>query len=105
MNDFLRTIFHLEKQGAVPFRQDVFEMLKLTLFLGLTLPNFDTMCCVIFFIKKKNNASEHYVIFILSILLCINGEIFLCLEYPNKYCKVHQGLDYIVYSLYWFGLY
>ena len=33
-------------------------------------------------------------------LLCISGGVLVCLEYPSKHIKLHQGLDYIVYSQY-----
>ena len=32
----------------------------------------------------------------LSMLLCISGLVLVCLEYPSKHDKLHQGLDYIV---------
>ena len=34
-------------------------------------------------------------------LLCISGEVLMCLEYPSKHDKLHQGLDYIVHLWYW----
>ena len=41
-----------------------------------------------------------YIITIVLMLLCVSGEVLVCLEYPHKHGKLHQGLDYIVYLLY-----
>ena len=39
-----------------------------------------------------------YVNIILSMLLGISGGILVRLEYPSKHRRLHQGLDYIIYS-------
>ena len=42
----------------------------------------------------KRTLSIANVIIILLMLLCVSGGV-LRLEYPSKYSKLHQGLDYI----------
>ena len=34
-------------------------------------------------------------------LLCISGWISVCFECPSKHSKLHQGVDYIIYLLYY----
>ena len=47
--------------------------------------------------KKEEIMLSKHTYYILSMLLCINGGVLICLEYPSKHSKLHQGLDYIVY--------
>ena len=42
---------------------------------------------------------DKYIIIISSMLLCVGG-VLVCLEYPSKHHKLHQGLDYMVYLQY-----
>ena len=32
-------------------------------------------------------------------MLFIRGVVLVCLEYPSKHSRLHQGLDYIAYLL------
>ena len=49
--------------------------------------------------RKLDSVMDTYIIITLSMLLCINGRILVCLEYPNKHDKLHQGQDYILFGI------
>ena len=39
-------------------------------------------------------------------MLYVSGGVLVCLEYPSKHSKLHQGLDWIINTLlYWLWLY
>ena len=49
----------------------------------------------------KHTQSITYIIIILSMPSCICGGVLGCLENQSKHSKLHQGLNYIVYLLYY----